>query len=748
MMQKLISGFSAAFLLIGLYVASLYNYLLFHSVAEVFSVVIAGGIFMVAWNTRNHVTHHYLLIIGIAYLFVGILDFVHTISYSGMNIFVGYDANTPTQLWIAARYMESLSLLAAAFMLQRRIRITPCFLAYGLITAVAILSIFYWKVFPDCFLADAGGLTPFKKISEYIICLILAASGVKVFQQRSHMDPVFLNLVLLSIAATMLSELAFTTYASVFGFSNLLGHYLKIVSVYLIYKAVIEIGLSKPYDLLFRDLHQQRAWLRVTLESIGDGVIATDTDGRISFMNEVAELLTGWRIYEAAGKPVQEVFRIVNEHTRKTVDDPVARVLQTGMVVGLANHTVLLRKDAGEIPIDDSGAPIRDAEGRILGAVLVFRDNTLRKQAEEELRQSRDTLQAVVEHLDVGVMIVDADGDFISMNPAALDLHGFSTPDEVIKARDSFASLFEFRSVDGRILNRDEWPDRSALKGNYFKELELRIRDLRTDGEWTGSWSVSPVLDGKGRLQLLVFTVRDITSRIRAQAAIERSNRELEQFAYAASHDLQEPLRSIVGFLQLFQNRYGSQVDEKGRQFIDRSVKAGYRMQSLVRDLLTLSRVNTKGETFTPTDLNHVLANVLETLQSVIKEKRAQIACGELPVVPIDASQIQSLFQNLILNGLKYNHSQKPIIEIGCEAHDGFHRFVVKDNGIGIPPKFQERIFLVFQRLHTEEEYPGTGLGLALCKKVVERHGGTLWVDSDPGRGSAFYFTLPRHRSA
>jgi two-component system cell cycle sensor histidine kinase/response regulator CckA len=371
----------------------------------------------------------------------------------------------------------------------------------------------------------------------------------------------------------------------------------------------IELALYKHQT--DRQLREQREWLRVTLTSIGDAVIATDGTGRISFANPMAESLTGWKVEEAMGRPVTDVFRIVNEQTDQPLEEPVARVLREGRAVALANHAALVTRDGRTVPVEDSAAPILDAAGQVIGAVLVF---------------------------------------------------------------------------------------------------------------------------------------HDVTDKRRSQEALERSNRELEQFAYVASHDLQEPLRAVVGFLQLLQSRYEHQLDEKGRHYIERSVKAGRRMQTLIRQLLTLSRVNTKGATFAPADLNQIVKDVLDNLQSIICEKNTDVACAQLPILTIDASQIQSLFQNLIMNAVRYNESPHPIIEIGCQEQDSAYQFFVKDNGIGISSQFYERIFTVFQRLHTDREYPGTGLGLALCKKIVERHSGTIWVESQPQGGSTFRFTLPKER--
>ncbi|MDX9786281.1 MAG: MASE3 domain-containing protein [Desulfobacterales bacterium] len=392
-MRHVITGFLGLLLLAGLYVCGRYNYLLFHSIAEIFSIIIACGIFMVAWNCRRYLDNQYLLFIGVAYLFIGMLDLAHTFAYKGMPLLHGFDANAPTQLWIAARYLESLTWLAAPLMLRRRINAAFYLLGYALIVLFLLVTILYWRIFPDCFLEGAGGLTPFKRVSEYIIILILSASGGFLLKHRHRFHPNILFLLLASIGIKALSELLFTAYAGVYGFSNMLGHFFKIVSFYLIYRAIIQTGLAKPFELLFRELHQNKEWLQTTLRSIADGVIAADTYGGVTFMNKVAEDLTGWPMDESVGKPVKDIFRIVNAQSRAVVEDPVSKVLKSARIEALANHTVLLRRGGGDIPIDDSGAPIQDAKGRMLGVVLVFRDITGRMQAANLLKRSHERLE-------------------------------------------------------------------------------------------------------------------------------------------------------------------------------------------------------------------------------------------------------------------------------------------------------------------------------------------------------------------
>jgi signal transduction histidine kinase len=229
---------------------------------------------------------------------------------------------------------------------------------------------------------------------------------------------------------------------------------------------------------------------------------------------------------------------------------------------------------------------------------------------------------------------------------------------------------------------------------------------------------------------------------------LKRSNEDLEQFAYVASHDLQEPLRMVTNYLQLLENRYKSELDPKAQDFIQIAVDGAVRMHQLIGDLLTYSRVGTAGKAFTPTSVNDVLRNALLNLKIAAEETGARIHSDELPRVNGDPVQLTQLFQNLVGNAMKFRSDKPP--EIGISAQPaplqdgaaGWH-FSVRDNGIGIPSKDFDRIFLIFQRLHTREKYPGTGIGLALCKKIVERHGGRIWVESEPGQGTTFHFTLP-----
>ena len=226
-------------------------------------------------------------------------------------------------------------------------------------------------------------------------------------------------------------------------------------------------------------------------------------------------------------------------------------------------------------------------------------------------------------------------------------------------------------------------------------------------------------------------------------AELKRSNEDLEQFAYVASHDLQEPLRMVASFTQLLARRYEDKLDKDAKEFIHFAVDGATRMQTLINDLLAYSRVGTRGKPFEPIDLNHLLSRVLVNLKVAIDESHAVVTHDPLPIVTGDATQLTQLLQNLIGNAIKFRADKSPQIHFGVSRRGGDWHFSIRDNGIGIEQKYFDRIFVIFQRLHSRQDYPGTGIGLALCKKIVERHGGRIWVESTEGKGTTFYFQLP-----
>jgi HD-GYP domain-containing protein (c-di-GMP phosphodiesterase class II) len=251
----------------AVYLLAQYNYLLFHSTVELFSIVVAVGLFLIAWNNRRYLENGYLALLGVAYLFVAGIDLVHTLAYSGMGVFPDYDADLPTQLWIAARYLEASSLVVAPFLLRRKLRYGVAFGTYAAVFAGILLTIFVWRVFPSCFV-EGSGLTVFKKVSEYIISAMLVGAVVQLFHHRAKFDNRVLRWLVASLVLTIASELLFTLFVSLYGISNLFGHLFKLASFYLIYRAIIETGLRQPFALVFRQLSQSQSALREANESL------------------------------------------------------------------------------------------------------------------------------------------------------------------------------------------------------------------------------------------------------------------------------------------------------------------------------------------------------------------------------------------------------------------------------------------------------------------------------------------------
>jgi PAS domain S-box-containing protein len=671
--KKEISGLSETVICIAiigvLYLISLVNYLFFHTLVELFSIFVAYVVFLIVWKSRGRLENRALTFIGAAYFFVASIDLMHTLAYKGMGVFPQFGSNLPTQLWIAARYMESLSLLVAPLLLidarkgSKNIHLEPVensrffwqvFSVYSVITSVCLLSIFIFRNFPDSYVEGAG-LTPFKIMSEYVICVILFFSLVVLYKRKDLFEERVFRLLAASIVITIFEELAFTLYVDVYGFFNLLGHFFKIMAFYLIYKAIIETGFDDPYTLLFRELKQSE------------------------------EALRREAIY------------------------------------------------------------LRDDQGRIYSILGVTRNEAECKPAGHE-KDPNQTAQNI--HGFIGLNL-DENFEPVSMDGTVEEVTGYSK-DDFLSGKVKWIEIIvpeDQPLVSEKMKKSISNPDTSI-------ELEYRIKNKNGEIKWV--WEVLQKLQaGSGMPEKIQAVVRDITERKKAEEILKlkleelaRSNAELEQFAYVASHDLQEPLRIITSYLQLLQRKYEGKLDEKADKYIFFTIEGAARMKDLINDLLDFSRITTRAKEPQPTNCEVLLNRVLLDLELFIKENKATVLHDPLPEVIADNTQLSQIFQNLIINGIKFNREEAPKIQISAKKVSAENKteewlFSVQDNGIGIDPKYSERIFEVFKRLHRREEYPGTGIGLSICRKIVERHRGRIWVESEPGKGSTFYFALP-----
>jgi len=374
----------------ALYFSSWYNYLLFHSIAEVFSILVAFSIFIIAWNARRFLDNSYFIFIGIAFLFVGAVDLAHTLVYPGMGVLPGYGTNEAAQLWLGARYLQSLSLLLAPLFISRRLRVNWLMVGYGVVTALLLVSVFYWRNFPVCFVEGAG-LTPFKIISEYVISLLLLGAIFTMLQKRREFDTNVLRFLFAAIIVTIASELAFTLYQSPYGFPNLIGHFLKIIAFYLIYKAIIETGLVKPYNLLFRSLKQSEEQYRDLYEEAPNAYFSVGVDSLIKRANRSAAELLGYSRDKLVGRPVADLYA-------DTLNGKVkSRVIFRRFLAGeeIRDEEMEMRRaDGSSVWVSLSMRPIRDKEGKVIASRSEIVDITEHKK----LDQLKDDFIGLVSH--------------------------------------------------------------------------------------------------------------------------------------------------------------------------------------------------------------------------------------------------------------------------------------------------------------------------------------------------------------
>ena len=603
-LQWYLTVLAGALVLFGLYMASRYNYLLFHSIAEIFSIIVAVAIFIIAWNSRRFLDNAYFLFLGIAFLFVGALDLLHTLVYPGMEVFPEHGTNTAAQLWVSARYLQSLSLLIAPLIIGRKLRVNLVFLGYGLVGAFVIVSILYWNIFPTCFV-EGVGLTIFKKVSEYIISFILVGAILSMYRQRRKFDVVVLRLLFAAIFVTIASELSFTFYESPFGFPNLLGHFLKIAAFYLIYKAIIETGLVKPYDLLFRDLKLREEQYRDLYEEAPDAYFSCGVDGIIKRANRSATELLGYRREELVGKPVPDLY----------ADTPNGKAAAEGVFKRFL-----------------SGEEIRDQE-------------------------------------------------------------------------------LEARRADGSTV-------------------------------WV-SLSVRPIRDKEGR----VVASRSMMVNITEQKKLDQLK---DDFISLVSHELRSPMTVIAGAINTALTEAERLSPEETRQLLKDAAAESESLSNLLANLLELSRVQAQRLVLysEAIDVKRVIQDAVDKIKRQYSARKFVISLPRrLSPVQADPLRLERILYNLLENAVKYSPPGGEV-RVSAKPQEEYLVIGVSDEGIGISPADQEKLFGPFQRLEKRPSgVRGVGLGLMVCRRLVEAHGGHIWVESEPGHGSTFFFTMPLSQS-
>lgn len=509
---------------------------------------------------------------------------------------------------------------------------------------------------------------------------------------------------------------------------------------------------------LFTDITERkkaeefRTRLAAIVESSRDAIISETPEGAIASWNLGAEVIYGYSAEEVIGRSIDILSpnELVEAGTRFQ-----ARVREGGGRVQNVD-TIHLRKNGERIHVSLTISPIFGGDGEMAGASLVARDVTALKQAEVEMERARALLQSVIETLPVIVFMKSAeDGRFIMLNRAGKELLGL-TDAQILGKTDS--ELFEPAQAE-----QFRKSDRETIDSGKLVELEETIETTRRGPRLLQTRKI-PILDRSGNAQYVLGISEDITERKSADQKLklyalrlEQSNRALQDFASVASHDLQEPLRKVQAFGDRLKTKFSRQLTDEGADYLQRMQNAAQRMQKLIEDLLAFSRITSKAQPFVPVDLNEIVRDVLSDLEIRIEQKKAAVEVGSLPVIDADPTQMRQLLQNLTVNALKFQpagatprvkiYSSPAALKPEAGRENGAvveaYEIVVEDNGIGFDEKYGDKIFTVFQRLHSRQEYEGTGVGLAICQKIVERHQGNIRAASQPGKGAKFLVTLP-----
>jgi PAS domain S-box-containing protein len=493
-----------------------------------------------------------------------------------------------------------------------------------------------------------------------------------------------------------------------------------------------------------RAAHESREHLENLLRSLTPAVWEISPGGtRFLYCNPALERLYGRPASEFQSNP-SLWLETVYPQDRHVVAAAAKQLREHGK--SEAEYRIL-RPDGEVRWVHDRKNAVLDANGRVdrIGTVVV--DVTDRRRAQEEIRKLQERLSGMYNCSKDGMGFTSLDGTLLDVNEAFAALAGYSRQELLSGKTYQELTPGEYHAFQAEIVARIL---RTGKPEEYEKEY------IRKDGTRVPvQLTTFVVKGGDGRPIGLAGIIRDITERKQTETRMKqmledlrRSNQELDRFAGVVAHDLHEPLRTVKNYVTDLTKRYEGQIDAEADRIIGLAVGAIERMQELINSLLVYARAGSRTLERVPISCEDVLAHVLFGLQAAIGESRAEVTHDPLPTVNADGRQIKQLFQNLVSNAIKFRSKEAPKIHIGAERKGGEWVFQVKDNGIGIEADYRERIFGAFQRLHPQTEYPGSGMGLAICKKIVERHGGRIWAESEPGMGSSFYFSLPASTSA
>ncbi len=502
--------------------------------------------------------------------------------------------------------------------------------------------------------------------------------------------------------------------------------------------------------------------IQILMDNFPDTIYFKDVKSRFVFINKAQCNVLGVKsLKEAYGKTDFDFF--TPEHAKAAYEDE-QRIIKTKKP--LISKMEQIRKADGQYRwVTATKEPIVDEKGKVIGIVGISRDISELKMVQEALEESEERLQQIIEFAPDGIFAIEKDGTVASCNTALTRITGYGINE--LCGVDFVKLPFLTDSEEIRYLSQIEF----SITGNVLAPFEMQCK--RKDGAaiWL-EMHVSALKRHGSQMALLVIT-RDITERKLAEDALkeayvaleqrmnelaklkaaleetnkllQQSNSDLENYTYVVSHDLKAPLRAIKAFSTFLDEDYGAKLDKNAQEYLQRIVNAVNNMDELIEDLLLLSRVGRKFMEVEEVDLNQLVKEILVDIEPTTNKRKGKVSYANLPKLRIQHVWLKQLFMNLIDNGLKFNKSENPTVDISCAEEGDTYKFQVRDNGIGIDKKYHDRIFNIFERLHTREEYEGTGIGLTTCKKIIQQFGGKIWVESEEGKGSTFIFTIPKN---
>ena len=699
------------------------NYLLFHSLVELFSILVAFSVFVIIWNTWERLENPVLLVVGIAYLFVGAGDLLHTLSYSGMGVFPNTGADVPTQLWVFTRYVEAVSLVGAAVvgtavqpgMLTsqgRRRILSPLLVVYTGTFAAGVGAIVITDAFPSAYV-EGSGLTPFKIVSEYVIIGLLALALGLLYRVRERFDPGVFRLFGVALLCTIGAEFAFTAYADVYGSSNAVGHVLKLGSFGAIYLAVVRTGLTEPQRMLYRRLAEREAEARTfekAVEHSGHAVVITDRDGAIEYVNPAYEEITGYTAAELQGENPRVLQSGVHD---AAFYEELWSTLRSGEV--WHGEVVNEDKDGKQFVVNQTIAPIVQ-DGTAERFVGVHRDITSRKARERQLQHRYEVL---FESIRDAIVVVDTDHRIVDANAAFTDLFGYELADVEGEPTER---LFDDPD-DARVIAR-------AIQRHRGDERFTRVVDYeRASGQvFPGRTTVFYRRDGSGALTGFISLVRDVSDR-------EEQVQQMQVLGRVLRHNLRNDMNVVEGFAQAIQ----AETTGQSAEYADRIASKSDSVMTLADKEYAITQFLAAPPEIRQVDLVSLLDHVVAETRAAHPE--ATISTDLPADCPVTTTaSMQRAVTEVILNAVVHSDREHPHVWLACERADGTVRLRVADDGPGIP-EMEQRV--LGGEADIEPLYHGSGLGLWLVSVIVDHSDGDVTFEENDPRGSVVSITMP-----